>query len=97
MRVGLRYSLETDFVQFQVHTERAKSTDIRWNISLPTAPGRAAIGKDVMRHKDALQAGQRFQPRGREPWTAGTRPEAGLCMLRLLYTVKALKHPRPGR
>ena len=45
-----------------------------------------------MRPKDALQAGQRFQPRGREPWTAGTRPEAGLCMLNVLYTGKALKH-----
>ena len=51
-----------------------------------------------MRHKDALQAGQRFQPQGREPWTAGTRPEAGLCMLEALCTVKALKHtPKPGR
>ena len=49
-----------------------------------------------MRHKDALQAGQRFQPQGREPWTAGTRPEAGLCMLEALCTVKALKHlPNP--
>jgi len=51
-----------------------------------------------MRHTNALQAGQRFQPRGREPWTAGTRPEAGLCMSGLLYKVKALKHtPKPGR
>ena len=51
-----------------------------------------------MQPTNALQAGQRFQPQGREPWTAGTRPEAGLCMLEALYIVKALKHlPKPGR